>query len=153
MTTDESTNISTLSSAMYAANELYFAATVGSGTVQYYNYDNGTVAPVSLSAAEFSGADYAAGVTSPSGIMDAFPTRKDGQFLLLAGSADSGTSSQHSVIALNDNYDFYEWVSDSYIVLSYKNSQLDVIPADGLSGNRQPLDIANFLSEPNNRNQ
>jgi hypothetical protein len=149
MTQDNLTNIDYMASTMFAANEIYFEANIGDGSTQFYSYDNGAITQPSLTSAQFNAVNYITGILSPSGSMAAFPSTRNGQFALLTGTPTSSASTQHVIATLSSDYSFYGWYNNSYIILSYNNADLYIIPASGLSAKQQPVKISGFLSEPN----
>jgi hypothetical protein len=149
MTSNDQSNINYLSAAMYASGQIYYEANYNDGSQQFYGYDDGNVTTATVSAASFNAVDYNPGVPSPSGTSAAFSTSRNGQFVLLTGAPDSTSSSQHTIATLSNDYSFYSWYGDSYIILSYKSEDLEIMPASGLATGQLPIKITTYLNEPN----
>jgi hypothetical protein len=145
--TGNGTNLSTLESVMYGANQIYFAADYSDGSTQYYNYNDGSVSSISLSSTAFSSTAYTPSITSPSGSSAAYSTTRDGQYVLLTGAPGVATSTQHTIATLPSSYTFYGWYTDTYILLTYKGSQLYILPASGLANGVQPLKVTDYLGQ------
>lgn len=80
---------------------------------------------------------------SPSGDQLLTAQIRDGQLVLQVGANSDSTPA--TVASLSTDYSFYGWYTNDYLLVSYKNSQLYILPVSGLKNGAGPLKMTDYF--------
>lgn len=109
------------------------------GEDKFFDYQlGGTPQPSSITSIQFY-RSYPAYFLSPSGSLALWSETRDGKNTILVGDAGGGNS---KAIATLDGYNPYGWLTDKYVLLSKKDSQLYIMGGSG--GN--PVKVSDYQS-------
>jgi hypothetical protein len=136
-----------VSSRIYAPNEIYvgafYNATTGGNDDKLYEYEDGSLKPVSGKIANnlYDETDYPTYLFSPSDSKTFWSEARDGKNTLFVGDAKGGN--QKEVASLSE-YQTYGWYTEKYLLVSKGSSELYIMPVGGGA----PLKITDYY-KPN----
>ena len=112
---------------LYAPQELYFEVSQ-SGTVKYFEFEDGKIEEKNISSAEFY-KFYPTFLLSPSGAKTFWYEPRDGKNTLFVGNSNGENGKE---IGSLTEYVPYGWYSDDYLFVSKNSSEIYIIPAGGI---------------------
>ncbi|HVS58725.1 MAG TPA: hypothetical protein VHD60_03225, partial [Candidatus Saccharimonadales bacterium] len=89
-----------------------------------------------------SSLSYPTYLTSPGGKQTFWTEERDGKNVLFVG--DANAQSPKTVATLSTDYTAYGWYTNNYLLVSYKGSELYILPASGLKDGQQPLKVTDY---------
>jgi len=135
-------NVGSFQAVLYEPNGIYYAVySYDTDQTTYYSFSNQTLSTVTNLAQDTFSQTYPTYLVSPSGTQTFWAEPRDGKNTLFVGDQNAQNQKQ---IATLSNYAPYGWYGNNYILVSQNDSELYIMPAGGLSANRQPLKIADY---------
>ncbi|HVV25616.1 MAG TPA: carboxypeptidase regulatory-like domain-containing protein [Candidatus Saccharimonadales bacterium] len=127
--------------AHYQPQAVYYEAdSSATNSATYYNFANQAVNTVSIDHSTLL-RSYPTYLLSPSGKQTLWSAQQNGQTELFVGD----DASQHGTVLTGlDGYQPYGWFSDDYLLVSKDDTDLYLVPADGLKTGQQPFKIGYY---------
>jgi hypothetical protein len=112
-------------------NELYIRYYDGGAQKSHIDaYENGKIAASDLSEDDFNNAQYLTYIVSPTGKHTFWTDFRDGKNLFFVGDDAGKNGKQFN--GSSEDYSAYGWYTDDYVLVTRKNSELQIMPASGL---------------------
>lgn len=130
-----------IAARLYNPEEVYYQVTLSDNSKpQYYELENGSVKTVSDGADAFAKA-YPTYLISPDGNQTFWAEPRDGKNALFIGNKEGGGAQQ---LALQSEFKAYGWLTDSYLLLQKKDSELYITTKDQLKAGAEPVKISDY---------
>jgi hypothetical protein len=131
-----------IQAVLYEPQGVYFAAYDNtSNKPAYYKVEDSTFSSnVNIDETTFTD-NYPTYLLSPSSNQTFWSDQRDGKNTLFVG--DAAGKNKKQVATLSD-YAPYGWFGNDYVLVSKNGSELYIMPASGLSGNKQPVKITDY---------
>jgi hypothetical protein len=125
--------------ALYEPQAVYYGVyTNGNSQTTYYEFENLTVKPVTLTQTDFNNG-YPTYLLSPSGGKTFWSELRDGKNGLFVGDANAGGKKQ---IAALSGYTPYGWYGEDYVLVSKNASELYIMTPT--ASNNPPLKVTDY---------
>lgn len=134
--------LSTINGKLYRPDEVYFQVTLNDSAnkPQYFELEDGSVKSVADGVDAFNKA-YPAYLISPSGDRTFWAESRDGKNALFVGDKHGENGEQ---LALQSEFKAYGWLTDSYLLLQKKDSELYIATKDRLKAGVEPVKISDY---------
>lgn len=113
-------------------------------------YHNDKVEATSVTRDEYYNESYPTYTVSPSGNKTLWSDYRDGKYIVFVGD---GSGDNGKEIGRTDEYSIYGWFTDDYILLTKKDSEMYILPADGLDGGIEKSSKITDYYKPNYGNR